>query len=250
VPSRISERGADRIDAGDPSMPLNLLCAGAAKGLVTALREKFAAATGADIEAAFGAVGAMREKLLAGAPCDAIVLTAAMIDDLAASGFVLPGTSAALGRVRTGIAVRAGESPPDISNAAALRAALQGATGIYFPDPARATAGIHFAGVLKRLGIDAEVATRLKRFLNGAAAMSALAQSGAAGEIGCTQITEIRYTPGVSLVGALPAKFELATTYTAAVCVNAKQPDLARRLVDLLAGPASRDLRLQGGFEG
>jgi molybdate transport system substrate-binding protein len=162
---------------------------------------------------------------------------------------VLPHTTAPLGRVRTGVAVRAGESPPDISNAAALRAALLGATGIYFPDPARATAGIHFAGVLKRLGIDAEVATRLKTFPNGAAAMSALAQSGAAREIGCTQISEIRYTPGVSLVGALPAEFELATTYTAAVCVNARQPDLARRLLDLLAGPASRDLRLQGGFE-
>ncbi len=38
------------------------------------------------------------------------------------------------------------------------------ARGIYFPDPVKATAGIHFMSVLKRLGIDAELASRLQPF--------------------------------------------------------------------------------------
>ena len=69
------------------------------------------------------------------------------------------------------------------------------------------------------------------------------------GLIGCTQVTEIRYTPGVELVGMLPREFELATVYTAAVSSRADQPQAARMLIDLLAAPASAELRRAGGFE-
>ena len=69
------------------------------------------------------------------------------------------------------------------------------------------------------------------------------------GAIGCTQITEIKYTPGVALAGPLPEAFELATVYTAAVSVTARNPALAQRFVALLSGPTSRCLRVQGGFE-
>jgi molybdate transport system substrate-binding protein len=57
------------------------------------------------------------------------------------------------------------------------------------------------------------------------------------------------YTPGVTLVAALPVEFELATVYTAALSTRAAQPELARRLVAALSGDASRALREQGGFE-
>ena len=49
-------------------MKLTLLSGGAAHGLVAALAPQFKAETGADIDGTFGAVGAMRDKLLAGAP--------------------------------------------------------------------------------------------------------------------------------------------------------------------------------------
>jgi molybdate transport system substrate-binding protein len=79
--------------------------------------------------------------------------------------------------------------------------------------------------------------------------MRALAQTGGAHPIGVTQITEILNTPGVALVGPLPSEFELATTYTAAVCTRAAAPDAARRLVALLAGAGSRAIRVGAGFE-
>jgi molybdate transport system substrate-binding protein len=86
-------------------------------------------------------------------------------------------------------------------------------------------------------------------FPNGALAMRALAEARAGGEVGCTQVTEIRYTDGIDLVGALPAPFELVTTYAAAVTRNSPHADLAARFVALLTGPASRELRAAGGFE-
>ncbi len=206
-------------------MALNLLCAGAAKGLVNSLAPQFEAESGVAITGAFGAVGAMREKLAAGEPCDVIVLTAALIGELERDGRAVPGTSAELGRVHTGIAVRAGDRMPDIHDGVALREALLAASGILVPDPERATAGIHFVGVLKRLSIHAEVESRIRAYPNGATAMQALAQSAERGRIGCTQVSEILYTPGVALVGVLAPGFELATVYSAAVSATARDPD-------------------------
>ena len=49
---------------------LQVLSGGAAQGVVTALSGEFQAATGYAIDGTFGAVGVMKEKLLAGALAD------------------------------------------------------------------------------------------------------------------------------------------------------------------------------------
>jgi molybdate transport system substrate-binding protein len=229
--------------------PIHLLCAGAAKGLVLALQAEFEATHDAKIEARYGAVGALKEALVAGAPCDLMVVTASMVNELSAAGWLTANSTAALGRVRTGMAVRAGASQPDVATPDALRAVLLAANGIYFPDPARATAGIHFAEVMRQLGIHDQVAPQFRTFPNGATAMHELATSTEPNLIGCTQITEINYTPGLSLLGALPDKFELATLYSGAVGAKSTQPGLALALLKLLSGDASKALRLAGGFE-
>jgi molybdate transport system substrate-binding protein len=231
-----------------PTM-LRLLCAGAAKGLVATLAPSFERETAAAIDGTFGAVGALRERIDAGEACDVVVLTAALVDVLAREGRVDAATKAPLGRVQTGVAVRAGDAPPDVANAQALREALVASGAIYVPDPERATAGIHFAAVLKRLGVDVVVATRIHAYPNGAAAMAALAVAPEPAALGCTQVSEILYTPGVALAGALPPGCELATLYAAAVATSARDPALAHRFVDLLTGAATRGERAAAGFE-
>jgi molybdate transport system substrate-binding protein len=230
-------------------MRLHVLSGGAAQGVVSALAGEFRAATGYEIDGTFGAVGAMKEKLLGGAPADVLILTRALIDELADAGHVVRDTAADLGRVRTGVAVRTGDPMPSVDTTEGLSAALRAADAIFFPDPQRATAGIHFAQVLKQLGIAAEVAGRLSAHPNGATAMRELARAAGAKPIGITQITEILNTPGVRLIGPLPREFELATVYTAAVCTRAAAPEAARRFVALLAGEAQRALRARAGFE-
>ncbi len=231
-------------------MKLTLLSGGAANGLVAALSARFKAETGADIDGTFGAVGAMRDKLVGGASADMVILTSALIADLTKAGHVVVGSAADLGTITTGVAVKSGDPAPPIGDAEALRAALRAADGIYFPDPKLATAGIHFAGVLERLGIADELAPRLRTFPNGQTAMAALAAQQGGRPIGCTQITEILNTKGVTLVGDLPAEFALATVYTLGVCARARSPGLARRLAALLTDEASRDLRRRLGFAG
>lgn len=224
---------------------LQVLSAGAAQGVVTALAKQ----AGLEIAGSFGAVGAMREKLLAGEPADLVILTRALIDGLAGDGKVLADSRADLGTVRTGVAVRAGDQAPDVSAPDALRAALLAAGAVYCPDPEKATAGIHFVKVLDALGIRQQVAPRLRAYPNGATAMRELAGSRDAHPIGCTQITEILNTPGVTLVGPLPTQFELATVYSAGVCSRAADPASARNFIALLTSETTREPRRRAGFE-
>jgi molybdate transport system substrate-binding protein len=228
---------------------IRVLSGGAAQGLVTQLRERFLADTGYAIEGTFGAVGAMRDKFLAGEPCDILILTQALIDQLTAQGHVVSGTATPLGVVKTGVAVKAGEKTPAVSTAASLKATLLGARGVYFPDPVKATAGIHFMKVLNTLGIADELASRLRAYPNGATAMREMAQSSESGLVGCTQVTEILFTPGVQLVDLLPPEFELATVYTAGLCTKACEPQAARDFIARLADSDAAGIRRDCGFE-
>jgi molybdate transport system substrate-binding protein len=229
-------------------MKLTVVSGGAAQALVTSLADPFRASTALDIDATFGAVGAMIEKLVAGAPADLVILTAEAIADLEGRGLVVPGTATDIGIVHTGIAVRAGDPLPAIGTAAELRDALRAADAIYFPDPARATAGIHFAKVMRQLGVADELAPRFRTYPNGHAAMTAMAVQCGGRSIGCIQVTEILAVPRVEVAGLLPHEFELATLYTAAVATNAARPEEARKLAALLAGSEAAAERERAGF--
>ena len=230
---------------------IHLLSGGAAQGLVTQLQSRFLVNYQCNIAGSYGAVGMMKDSLLAGTPCDVIILTEALIAQLMASGHLVPGSAQTLGVVKTGVAVKSGDKAPDVSSPAALKTALQAARGIYFPDPIKATAGIHVMHVLKQLGLDVELADRLRPFPNGAAAMKAMAQTNETGLLGCTQITEILFASGVELVAALPKEFALATVYTAASCAGSTQRNstLAQALIEMMVSTEAAALRLACGFE-
>ncbi len=230
-------------------MTLHLLGAGASKGLVTDLQAGFTAETGIDVATYFNAVGAIRDKFLAAEPCDVVILSAALLDDLAARGLLLTGSIAPIGTVRTGVAVPAGHPAPAIATGDNLRAALLASRGIYVPDLQGSTAGVHVMRVLRALGIDQTIAPYLRPFPNGAIAMKHLAAAAEENPIGLTQITEIKYSPGLTLLGPLPEAHGLSTLYAAAVAARTAQPDAALALVALLTGPGSRDLRAASGFE-
>ncbi len=235
--------------ATKPTDVLHVMSAGAARGLVETLAPSFEREVGVTLHATFGAVGTIRELLATGAPCDAVILTPAVLDPLIRDGRIDASTQAPLGLVHTGIAVKQGARVPALADAAALRDALLGAPELFVPDPERATAGIHCVAMLKRLGIAGEMASRLRACPHGAAAMQALARSREGNAIGCTQVTEIIYTPGVGLVGTLPAPFELSTLYLVAVTADARSAAQAREFATLVGGAKSQALRSEGGFE-
>lgn len=227
---------------------LNIISAGAAQSVVLQLVDAYGVATGHEISATYGAVGAQKAKLLSGAPCDLIILSAQMIDELIAAG-VVTGRRYDLGKTGGGIAVRAGTPWPDVSNSRVLVGNLLAAEEIFFPDPTLASAGIHFVKTLDAFGVRSKLEPRFRTYPNGSAAMHALAQSKGPLRIGMTMVTEIKLASGVELVGQLPAAMQLSMTYSMGICTRAGQPELARDFVRRLTSVGARPLLREAGFE-
>ena len=227
---------------------LHVLSAGAAKAVVTALAGTFGHGRGSGVVATFDAAGVIRAHLVAGDRCDVVILPKPMLQALADDGHVERDSIETLGRVPTGIAIPQGAPLPAIGDAASLRATLEGASALYCPDTERATAGIHFLRMLHEIGIHDRVASRIRAHPNGVAAMAAMAAAGDPAAVGCTQASEILYTPGVALVGPLPEPFALATDYSAAVAARSDRMSAAREFCALLAGSQSGALRRRSGF--
>ena len=228
---------------------LNIFCAGAAQAVVTEMAGKFQRDSGNFVAANFGAVGAMKARVVAGEAADVIVLTGALIDELIQQGLVVAGSRVDLGRVGTGVAVRAGTPMPDVSDTRVLRGNLLAAKRILFPDPAVATAGKVMMSALDKLGITDEVKPRLHFFPNGYAAMGDLAQSSGLLEMGITQITEIVANKGVKLVGPLPAEVQNIAVYSAGLAAHSAHPERAKELIRRLTGFNAQPLLSAAGFE-
>ncbi|MBI4207742.1 MAG: molybdate ABC transporter substrate-binding protein [Betaproteobacteria bacterium] len=228
---------------------IRILSGGAAQAVVVSIAADFQRETGHEIHAEFSAVGAMAAKVIAGEPVDAVILTAALIDELTAKGLVVAGSRADLGRVGTGVAVRTGTPLPDVSNAEVLRGNMLAAAKIVCPDPAVATAGKVVMNLIERLGITDKVRQKMRYFPNGYAAMGWLAASTGALEMGITQITEILPNKGVTLAGPLPEELQARTVYSAGLIARARQPDAAKAFLARLTSPAARPILAAAGYE-
>ena len=228
------------------STRLSILSAGAAESLVKRLRKD---ATDLDIEvvASFGAVGAMKEALLAGATCDLFITSARVMEQLIASKQLNAASVSDVGWVRTGLAVRLSDPVPDVTTPTAVADVLRTAPELFFPDPVRSTAGIHFSKVLEQIGLDHAAGASLHTFPNGATAMRALADRGQAGALGCTQETEILQTEGIALAGPLPQPYNLATRYQCALVRSADERHAAEQIFELLTGAQTAPLREELG---
>lgn len=227
---------------------LNLLCAGAAQGFVTALAPLLSERLSLRTAGRFGAVGAMKDAFEAGETCDVLISSDAMVRAMIGTRDLLSDCAEPLGRVFTGVAVPLGRSAPRVDTPEAFSAALLDATSLWVPDLEKSTAGQHFKRVIEGLGLAAQLATRIRMYPNGATAMREMGEADETRALGCTQVTEILFTPRVSLVGLLPPEFELATVYSAAISARSSQPELARAFIDCLISPEQDALARRCGF--
>jgi len=273
---------------------LRIISAGAAQSLVLSLGELINRSSlpssssssslspstpSLQLNASFGAVGAMVDLFekersdAAHTPCDLMISSQSILTDLGARGWVQANTIEPLGLVSTGLA-RVSSDESGLWGASALAASadpnahlvetfLQ-ATQIYIPDPVKSTAGIHVKAVLTALGLWERCADKLQSFPNGATAMARMAQEARAGALGCTQKTEILFTPGVQWVEALPPDHALKTLYSVARVQAdvSTAPDrtpsggdghaqvaLAQAFLEQLVSPEQATLRAESGFE-
>ena len=140
----------------------------------------------------------------------------------------------AVAQSRVGIAVRKGAPKPDISTAAALKAALLAASSISF-NP-QGLSGSHMLKVIDTMGIAAELKPKLR--VPPVSASEDVAKGVA--ELGVTQVSEIipYAAVGAELAGPLPPEVQLYTVFSIALAAKAQQGDAAQALIAYLRAPA------------
>lgn len=227
---------------------LRVLAAGATESTVRDAVKDFEKESGHSVVVSFGAVGALRDKILAGDPADLTIVTPVIVEQLEAKGVVRPGSRVDLGRVGGGIAVRVGAPRPAVGTAEELKQALLKADEVYYADPKTATAGAHLLAVADRLGVGQEVRRKGHTSPGGREAMAAMARSKASA-IGLTQASEILAVPEVVLVGPYPGDLQNSTTYSGIVLTRSARADAAASFLRFLASPRVQARFARAGFE-
>jgi molybdate transport system substrate-binding protein len=196
--------------------------------------------TGTKVSVGFGSVGAIQNKLKAGAKPDLVILSTAAVAAAEKDRAVLAGSRAVVGRAEIGVAACDGTPAPDISTTDAFKKALLAARSVSFTDPAGGgTAAVFVAGLFDRLGITDAVNEKAVRFNTGREVIAAVLKGDA--ELGIGFTTEFVPVKGVKVVGALPKEIEFVNEYSAYIPAMSAAPEPARAFLAYLARPASRD---------
>jgi molybdate transport system substrate-binding protein len=186
----------------------------------------FEAASGWAVAASWGGTLDICRRVQDGEVVDLVVLAAERIDELIGRGRLKAGSRVDLARSGVGVAGRAGARRPDVSSAAALKAALLEARAIVLSS---GPSSGHMIEVFERMGIAAEIGAKVHRIGPGLPVAGALARG--EGEIGFTQVSELLGAEGIAFLGVLPAELQLMTVWSAGLHVGAPQAQAAQALV-------------------
>jgi molybdate transport system substrate-binding protein len=197
----------------------------ALKGALEKSKAAFETSIGAGLELRFDATQAILTQLAAGSRADLIVLTAEAMDELRKRGQVT--RVRALGASGIGVAVRAGAPRPEIGSVDALKRALVSARSVAHSKVG--ASGIYFVALLKRLGIDAQVKTRVVE----KGPVGLVVAAGEA-ELGVQQLCELEPVPGIEIVGPLPDPVQKLTRFSAGIPAHAANAKGAAALMGLL----------------
>ena len=201
---------------------------------------------GSGIEVAFESVGGVdaARRVQAGEAFDLVVLDAAALDKLVASGHVVADSRVGVVRSPVAIAVRAGSPWPDIGSADALKRAVLAARTLGYSTGPSGTALLQ---LFERWGISDALRERLVQAPSGVP----VAKLVAAGEVelGFQQYSEMLNAPGIEVPGTMPADCAIVSTFVAGLCATSTQPEAVCTLLAYLQSPAATDAKRRHGME-
>jgi molybdate transport system substrate-binding protein len=211
-------------------------------GVLDELLPQFERASGHKVTVSYDPARLMMQRIANGETADLAILGGTGVEDLAQQGKIAAAGRRPMARCGVGVAVRAGAHRPDIGSVDAFRTMLLAAKSVAYTQ--QGASGIHFSGLIERLGIAPQIQAKAVRQPGGL--VGEIVAAGRA-EIAIQQIPELMAVPGVELVGPLPAELQLTTASAAGIFTDAKEPDAARALLDFLSTPAAaRVFRARG----
>ena len=225
-----------------PSSRLRVLCTLGLRGVMSAA-EPMLTRRGIDFAATYGATTLMLRKLAEGEAADLAILVDSAIEDLTQRGTITEDSRRDLALSGIGIAVQAGKDKPDISSVEAFKQAIVAAKSIAYSKSG--ASGLHFADLIDRLGIAAEVQRKAK-VLDGV--VGELAAKGEV-EIAVQQISELKLVAGLDIVGSLPDELQKLTVFSAGVFAASRRPAAAGLLIAALQTPELKAVMRDNGLE-
>jgi molybdate transport system substrate-binding protein len=224
---------------------ITVISGGAVEPGLNAAAAAFQKETGHAVKITYNTTPQMLKRIGGGDTFDVVIAPPAAIKVFAEAGKVEEG-GANLGRVGIGVMVRPGAPVPDISSAEAIKRAVLEAESVVYN---RASSGLYFEGMLKKMGILEQAEAKAARYATGAESMDHMLK-GKGKEVGFGPITEILLykEKGLRLVGPLPAEVQNYTAYTAAPMTTGANKEVAKAFVRYLGGPA-KPLFVAAGIE-
>lgn len=222
---------------------ITVLCSTAMKEVMLELIPTFERTSGHKLAISYESSNAILEKIKGGASADLVILTAETIADLARRGNVTAGSRVDLARSGVGLAVRSGAPKPDIGSVQALKTSLLAAKSIAYTKIG--ASGVHFAGVMKRLGIAEQMKSRTVLVTGSVGEVVAKGEA----EIGVQQISELLPVAGIEIIGPLPGDLQKITVFSAGLYATAKEPEAAKALVRFLSAEAAVPVIRKKGME-
>jgi molybdate transport system substrate-binding protein len=216
----------------------------ALKGAMTSLAAAFKAQSGAAISADFAPTLNLLERLRRGETADVVILTQEGLTDLVAQGVVVPGTAVDLVRSWVGVAVKAGQSHPDISSEEAFRTVLLAARSVAYSR--LGASGIYFARLIAKLGIADQVNARATIVPIGLTAERLI--TGEA-DLAIQQISELKQVKGTEIVGPVPLGLQTPAVFSAGRLGIASRVREADLLLRFLASPQAVPAIQESGLE-
>ncbi len=212
---------------------IKALCAVGMQDLMVDLSPMFERATGHKLTITFATGGATVQRAHDGEAVDVIIAPSQGVDGLVTDGKIAVANVAAIARTGISVAIRKGAPKPDISSPDAFKRSLLAAESITYLNPADGGAsGIHFAKVLERLGIAAEMKPKTV-FAPKASALGGIVANGDA-EIGVIQFQLLFSVPGIEIVGPLPGELQNTTVFSAAILDSSKDVQTGQALINFL----------------
>lgn len=223
---------------------LKVLCSNSSRAVMDELVPQFERETGHKVSIAYDPAKIMLERIRGGETADVAILSAPAIDELTKQGKIAAGSAVRLARCRIGLAVRAGAPKPDISSVDAFKQTLLNARSI--AHTSSGVSGMHFSGLIERLGIGPEVRTKAKKQPGGLVAE--LVANGDA-QLAVQQIPELMAVRGVDIVGPLPQELQVVTVVTSGIFTGSRHPDTAQAFLQFLSTPAALQVFNAKGLE-
>jgi len=223
---------------------IKVLSGNGARGAIVELIARFERASGHKVNLEFHVNPEVKQKIEAGEAFDVAILNPPVLDDLIKQGRVVANTRAVIGRSGIGVGIRESAPKPDISSVAAFKRTLLNAKSVAYP--ADGASGKYFVSLVDRLGITAEMKTKLRPMPGG---YNVEVVADGAAELVVVVASRISGVPGVALVGRIPEELQTWIGFTAGVGTAAKQPEAARALVRFLTAPEAEPVIKSMGIE-